>query len=188
VPEIWYTQAIIINGDFIMAKYEPSEVRNFSKLYSKSFGDVFKVHSSSQHTPESVYDMAVKYFEWAESNSLQAAETAAFQGRVSESKVHKVRVFTMNGFRLFSGMSEAVIVKYRKDPQFKEVIEFIDSVIYEQKFQLAANGIINGSFIGKEMGIDKPANITVETISQSTANVNDKEALQSAVKSVLDEL
>ncbi|QXG07680.1 terminase small subunit [Erwinia phage Snitter] len=172
-----------------MAKYEhESDGRNFKRLYNQKYGDLFGPNSKQSMTPEHLYELAVKYFEWAESSSIKAAETAAFQGRVSESKVNKVRVFTVVGFRLFAGVSEAVLVKWRRDEAYGPVMEYIDSVIYEQKFQLASNGIINASFIGKEMGIDKPASITVETSASSSAASNDAEVLKGAVKDILSSL
>lgn len=172
-----------------MAKFDPEvDGGNFKKLYNKSYGEIFSETSRHSMTPEHVHKLAISYFEWAESSAIKAAETAAFQGRVGESKVHKVRVFTWNGLRLFVGISDSVVTKWRKDEAYAPVIEFIDTVIYEQKFQLAANGIINAGFIGKEMGIDKPATINVETSNNSSATVNDAAALKEAVNDVLNML
>lgn len=65
-------------------------------------------------------------------------------------------------------------------------MSFIDSVIYEQKFQLAVNGIINSNFAAKEMGIDKPAEVNVDN-STTVANIS-TEQFKDAVNDILGEL
>ena len=158
---------------------------NFKELYQKEFGTI--LGKSRVMTPKQLFDLAVKYFGWAEDNAIKAAETASFQGDVEESLVHKPRVFTMNGFKLFCGISDAAVAKYRREEDYSQVMEFVDSVIMEQKFQLAANGIINASFIGKDIGIDKPASITIDNSSTSAAGAiaTTEEAMKDAVNSVL---
>lgn len=137
-------------------------------------------------TPEQVFDMAVRYFEWAESNHIQASETASFQGDVFESKTHKPRIFTIGGFRLFCGYSENNIQRFRREPGYAEVMEFIDSVIREQKFQLAANNIINASLVSKDLGLDKAATITVENNAVNTIEAVSAEDVKDAVRDILD--
>lgn len=165
-----------------------TERGNFKELYRKNFGDV--ISRTKSMTPEQLFDMGVAYFEWAEANQIKAAETASFQGEVSESLIHKVRVFTLNGFALFAGLTLNTLARYRSEPGYSEVMEFIDSVVYEQKFQLAANGIVNPGFIGKDLGIDKPANITVETVASANSNAvgTVEQQMEKAVENVLDNL
>lgn len=158
---------------------------NFKKLYNMKYGDIARMNNSHMITPDQLFELAVKYFTWADNNHIKACETASFQGFVRENRIHKTRVFTLNGFQLFSGFSGAAMVKWRKQPGFDSVMEFIDSVIYEQKFQLAANGIINANFIGKEIGIDKPAEIAV---TNSVTEAVTPEVLKDAIKDVLGEI
>lgn len=161
---------------------------NFKKLYNKQYGDIAKMTKAHKYTPEQVFDLAVRYFTWAEENHIQAAETASFQGDVYESKIHKPRVFTLNGFRLFAGLSASVLEKWRREPGFSEVMDFIDGVVYEQKFQLAANNIVNAGFIGKEIGVEKPASINVEATADSSIESVTAEEVKKAVHDVLDML
>lgn len=174
-----------------MAKEQRKEAVNFKQLYNKRYGDIVTMHRTHTYTPEQVFDLAIRYFEWAEENAIKASETAAFQGIVKESRVHKPRVFTINGLCLFCGFSDSVISKWRREAGFSEVIEFIDKVIYEQKFQLAANGIVNASFMGKELGIDSgiTTNVSVETNSttQSIDSVTADE-VRDAVRDILAEI
>ncbi len=84
---------------------------NFKELYKKKFGTVLAKNRAM--TPEQLFDLSVKYFEWAEDNAIKASESASFQGGVYESLVHKPRVFTWTGYRLFIGASEAAIIKWK---------------------------------------------------------------------------
>lgn len=174
-----------------MAKNEKPVVNslNFKELYNRKYGDIVTMNRGHVYTPEQVFDLAVRYFEWAEKNHIATAETASFQGDVYESKIYKQRVFTLTGLRLFCGFSSGVMDKWRKEPGFSDVMDFIDTVIYEQKFQLAAHGIVNAGFIGKEIGIDKPASVNVEaTATASTIDTVTAQEVSAAVRDILEEL
>lgn len=161
---------------------------NFKDLYKKQYGDIARL-TNNKYTPEQVFDLAVKYFEWAEENCINALETAAFQGEVYESKIHKPRIFTISGFRLFAGVSDQMLTRWRKEPGYSEVMDFIDGVVFEQKFQLAANGLINAGFIGKEIGVDKGVTVNASATAEakSIAEVDAAE-VREAVLDILDKI
>lgn len=172
--------------DYTSVAQEKIKVGNFKALYLKQYGEIAKLNHRHNYTPEQVFNLAVKYFSWAEENAIKAAETAAFQGIVTENLVHKVRIFTLNGLSLYTAISKNTLMNWRKEPGFSDVMEFIDGVIHEQKFQLAANGIINAGFIGKDIGIDKPAEINIDN-SNSLSAVTTEE-VKDAVRDILGEL
>lgn len=162
---------------------------NFKELYNKQYGDIVRMKNMHTLTPEQLFDLAVRYFTWAEENAIKATETAAFQGEVYESRVHKPRIFTLSGFRLFASVSESALLKWRKEPGFGDVMDFIDGVIAEQKFQLAANNMVNAQFVAKEMGVDKGVNVTATAAaeSKSVAEVDAAE-VREAVLDILDKI
>lgn len=173
-----------------MARKPVVEALNFKELYNKKYGDIARM-TNNKMTPEQLFDMAIRYFTWAEESYIQAAETAAFQGDVYETRIHKPRIFTLNGFRLYAGLSEQSILRLRKEPGYDDVMDFIDGVIFEQKFQLAANGIVNASFIGKEIGVDKGASVNVNASASAEAkSINDvnAEEVREAVLDILDKI
>lgn len=165
---------------------ERKEAINFKSLYNKRYGDIVTMNRNHQYTPEQVFDLAVRYFTWAEENSIKATETAAFQGVVSEHRIHKPRVFTLSGLRLFCGFSAGILDHWRKTEGFRDVMEFIDGVIYEQKFQLAANGIVNASFIGKDLGIDSAPTVNIENTNETTIENVSVDEVKEAVRDILD--
>lgn len=157
---------------------------NFKALYNKKYGDIAMVAINRKYTPEEVFNFAVRYFSWAESEAIKAIETAAFQGVVSESLVHKPRVFTLTGLALFMGVNINRFARWRTEAGYSDVMEFIDNVIYEQKYQLGVAGIISSTIVGKELGIDKPQEIKIS--NNSTAN--DVDSMKEALESVISKL
>ena len=171
-------------------KAAPHEALNFKRLYNKQYGDIVQLNKSHRYTPEQIFELAIKYFEWAELNAIKAAETSSFQGRTYQDEIRKPRVFTVNGLRLFCGWSKCAVEKWRKEPGFSEVMEFIDTVITEQKFQLAANGVINAAFIAKDLGVDQPTQINVNANAESSAAIAEVGAdeVREAVRDILAEI
>lgn len=164
------------------------EAYNFKELYKKQYGDIAKLGTQNRYTPEQIFNLAVRYFEWAELNAIKSAESSSFQGKTYQDEVTKPRIFTMSGLRLFCNFSKCAVDKWRKEPGFSDVMEFIDSVIYEQKFQLAANGIVNAGFISKDLGIEKTPTINVTATADSSSDVNNvtAEEVKEAVKDIME--
>ena len=67
-------------------------------------------------------------------------------------------------------------------------MDFIDGVVYEQKFQLAANNIVNAGFIGKEIGIEKPATVTIENNTSASVDAVTAEEVKEAVIDILEKI
>ena len=103
--------------------------------------------------------------------------------------MRKPRIFTLNGLRLFNSWSKCALEKWRKEPGFCDVMEFIDSVIYEQKFQLAANGVVSANFIGKDLGLDNAPQVNVVAKAESTSiEAVSAEEVKEAVRDILEEI
>lgn len=160
-----------------------SKTINFRDLYNKKYGDAI-VNRRNKYTPEQLWEHAVAYFTWAESNAIKSAESVAHQGDLSEHRTHKTRVFSLNGFRLFCSISGSSWEWCKSNPDYAEVIEMVTTVIHEQKYQLAVNNIINASLVGKELGIDKPQEITIS----NNSSANDVDTMKEALESVISKL
>lgn len=165
-----------------------AESMNFKKLWNKQYSDLIgtKLDKRATLTPEQVMNLIVQYFEWAELNAIKAGETATFQGRVYQDTIHKPRIFTWEALKLFCGFSGTALAKWKLKPGYDVVIEFAESVIKEQKYQLAANGMINSTMIAKELGIDKGDTFNISANAET--EVNTEEAMKNAVASVLSKI
>lgn len=166
-------------------KKMPYQGSSFASLYDKDFQSIMDARQL-RIQPHDLFRLIVEYFKWAEDNALVVGETASYQGEVTEHAIHKPRIFTISSLALFCGITESIYIRWRDDPVYADVIAFADSVIKEQKYQLAVNGVINPNLISKELGIDKPTTITVE--SRSTAIASTEQEMKAAVESVLDKI
>lgn len=165
-----------------------AESLNFKRLWNKRYSDLIgtEIDRRTMLTPDQVMNLIVQYFEWAELNAIKAGETASFQGRVYQDTIHKPRIFTWDGMSLFCGFSSSALSRWKLKPGYDVVIEFAESVIREQKYQLAANGMINSTMISKELGIDKGDTFNISANAET--EVNSEEAMKNAVKSVLNKI
>lgn len=165
-----------------------AESLNFKQLWNKRYADIVgkELNKQNKITPEQVMNLIVQYFEWAELNAIKAGEAASFQGRVYQDTIHKPRIFTWEGLKLFCNFSGGSLQRWKLTPGFDVVIEFAESVIKEQKYQLAANGMINSTMIAKELGIDKGDTFNISANAET--EVNTEEAMKNAVASVLGKI
>ncbi|WEY17726.1 terminase small subunit [Vibrio phage Vc1] len=165
-----------------------AESLNFKKLYNKQYTDIVggSINNKSELTPEQLMQLVVNYFEWAETNAIKAGGSESFQGRTYQDTIHRPRVFTWNGLTLFPGVSTGIIQRWKRQPGYMEVLDFADMVIREQKYQYAANGMINTNMIAKELGIDKGDTFNISANAEAEANT--EEAMEKAVESVLSKL
>lgn len=165
-----------------------AESLNFKKLYNKQYSDIVGANISGNNklTPEQLMQLVVNYFEWAETNAIKAGAESSFQGRTYQDTITRPRVFTWNGLTLFLGVSTGIIQRWKRQPGYMEVLDFADQVIREQKYQYAANGMINTNMIAKELGIDKGDTFNISANAEAEANT--EEAMEKAVVSVLSKL
>lgn len=115
-----------------------------------------------QYTPQSLLKEAIEYFEWAEDNPLQEDKNGWYEGIACHTLVNKVRAFTLKGLCNYIAVPESRLRKYRQDEDYKEVMEMIDQVIYAQKFENAAAGLLNANIISRDLGLAEKQEITAE--------------------------
>lgn len=127
--------------------------------------------------PSKLWEAAVEYFDWADENTLTATE---FNGKDAiECEVPKMRAMTIKGLCLYLGVHDKYFFEFRdrwtknktkKDAklrtEFLAVIARIEQVIFVQKFEGAAAGLLSHAIIARELGlVDK-------TEQKVDANIN----------------
>jgi hypothetical protein len=60
---------------------------------------------------------------------------------------------TLSGMCIFMGCSRDAWEQYRKREDFAEVCALVDSIIYQQKFELAAADLLNVNLIARDLGL-----------------------------------
>ena len=109
-------------------------------------------------SPEAMWEAACEYFEWIDSNPWYE-EKVVMGGENAGDKfdVTKKLPYTMNGLCIFLQVSPPYFYRFEKEVKdghlYKEVIEQIKSIIYEQKYTGAAAGFFNANLIGKDIGL-----------------------------------
>lgn len=129
----------------------------FWKLRSKHGRD--KIFSS----PEQLWESACEYFEWCDDNPL---ETIEYYGKdATKCKVPKMRAYTWSGLEAYLGIES--FRDYKTDESYKDfsqVITHIGKIIYTQKFEGAAAGLLNANIISRDLGLTDKTEMRVEEI------------------------
>lgn len=114
-----------------------------------------------KHTPDSVWKLAVEYFDWCEKNPWK--EEKPF-GTGFVAIVNKSRPYTEIGFRLFAGISNGTWENYSSGKEgyedFLEVTTRIKEIVYTQKFEGAATGFFNPNIIARDLGLSDKKELT----------------------------
>jgi hypothetical protein len=116
-------------------------------------------------SPELLWQAACEYFQYCEDNPLN--EVKVF-GTGKRANVPKMRAMTLSGLCLYLGCNEAYFRQFRSNlPQgeqgFSTVIDQIETVIYNQKFQGASAGLLNANIISRDLGLAERSNVDVTT-------------------------
>lgn len=131
-------------------------------------------------TPSLLWEAACEYFEWVELNPLIETKGFAFQGVVTKEKFPIMRAMTLSQLCFYLHCSDSYFRAFKstlqeKDKDFLTVINEIESIIYNQKFQGAAGNLLNANIIASELGlkehIDHSGEIKTTTLPDITINV-----------------
>jgi hypothetical protein len=120
--------------------------------------------------PELLWEAAQEYFQWCFDNPLIEID---FVGKdATQVQKPKIRAFTWSGLELYLDIDS--LREYKSNPDYKEfshIITRIEKIMYTQKFEGAAAGLLNPNIIARDLrlndGDPAPANLTV-TISGPT--------------------
>ena len=131
----------------------PIKNNQFWKLRSKHGRDkIFE-------TPQTLWDEACIFFEWCDKNPL--IEQKAF-GTGKKLNLNKMRAYTMQGLCYFLKIGTSTYNDYKHREEFKEVIEQIEQVLFTQKFQGAAAGLLNANIISRDLGLKDASDVTTD--------------------------
>jgi len=128
-----------------------------------------------------LWDACVGYFEWVRDNPLWGQKIQ--QGVVVPDRI--MRAMTLMGLCNHIGIHHDTWYNWKeKRPDLSETLKTVDSIIYQQKVELAAAGKINPQFIGKELGlVDKQeVTSTVNALVTSKIEINPNDDPTEALK------
>ncbi len=100
---------------------------------------------------DELWEKCVEYFEWVENNLLKVQKLFHYRGKVITAELSKMRAMTIQGLCLHLGISEDTWANYRKRDDFLGITERVGNIIYVQKFQGAAAGLLHPNVINREL-------------------------------------
>jgi len=126
------------------------------------FWELWEKERDKKYTSESLWDKAIEYFEYFEENPLQEQDWVGKDA--FEVIKNKMRAMSITSFCGFCGISLHTFLDYEKSESMVHIVTRIRSIIYSQKFEGAAAGLLNPSIISRELGLvdKKDVSITAE--------------------------
>lgn len=112
-------------------------------------------------TPGDLLNAAADYFQWCEDHPVLEEQVNVWQGEATRTDIKKVRAFTSKGLATFLGITYARLKGYSRNGEaWSDVLEYIDQVIYTQKFEQAAAGQLNATMISRDLGLADKQEVT----------------------------
>lgn len=109
-------------------------------------------------SPEVLWDAACQYFEWCDQNPLISVEYLGKDARMK--KVPKMRAYTWSGLELYLDVYS--LRDYRTNEKYKDfsqIITRIEAIIYTQKFEGAAAGMLNANIIARDLSLSDKSDV-----------------------------
>ncbi|WP_108482272.1 terminase small subunit [Oceaniglobus ichthyenteri] len=134
--------------------------------------------------PEQLRAAAVEYFEWVTENPLIEEKLFSYEGQVARADTGRMHAMTIGGLCLFLDISVDTWRRYRSLPEFEHDCQWVESVIFTQKFTGAAAGLLNAAIVARELGLaDKKDHTSSDGTmtpkpSVALSNLTDKELAQ----------
>jgi len=119
------------------------------------FWKMRSIHGRSPkfETPEQLWNAACEYFQWVNDNPLKEDKVNFHQGVAVHEPVTKMRAMTIRAMCFFIGLSRQGWFEYSKKPDFSDIVQEIEDVIYSQKFEGASADLLNANIIARELGL-----------------------------------
>ncbi len=105
-------------------------------------------------TPDELWKACCEYFDWVVKHPLFEERAFAYQAEVVLADVTKIRAMTIAGLCNFLGITQETWNDWRKRrSDLSEIISQVEAVIWQQKFEGAAAGLLNANIISRELGL-----------------------------------
>lgn len=139
------------------------------------FWRLWEFPREKKYNEETLKQVALEYFQFYEDNPLVEVDWVGKDAIPVERK--KMRAMTIQSFCLFAGIDDNTFAEYRKDERLGAITTHIQRVIFSQKFEGAAAGLLNANIIARELGLKDNTDVTTqgEKIERTVIKWGDKE-------------
>jgi len=107
---------------------------------------------------EMLLEAAKEYFNWCDVHPLYEYRIAIEKSMPKVVRVPRIRVYTIHGLCMYCNATSVFWKDFKNsiasnNQNFSLVIQFIEDVIYRQKFEAAACDLLNANIIGRDLGL-----------------------------------
>jgi hypothetical protein len=106
-------------------------------------------------TPEELWGAVCEYFDWALENPLYSAQSNSYLGNHEIVKIPRTRVFSKAGLASHLAITTVQWKELGNRPEFAEVIDRAEQIIYLQKYEGAAAGILHTTMMMRDLGMEE---------------------------------
>jgi hypothetical protein len=118
----------------------------------------------SKHGPNAIIQDPVKletdariYFAWCDAHPLMEVQ---YHGKnAKKCLVPKMRAYTLQGLCVYLNISTTRFSALQDKREFAEVYTWICQVIYTQKYEGGAAGLLNANIIARDLGLAEKMNV-----------------------------
>lgn len=122
------------------------------------------------------------YYEWAQDNPIEVPRVAICAGRVFPYTACHPRPFTVNGLCRFLGISRRSFASYGKRPDTADAWERARLVMWQQRFELAAVGLLPFRLVAHELTRPAPTARILVTVERTPLGCPASEAPRTHTK------
>lgn len=117
--------------------------------------------------PEKLVEAAIGYFKYVQENPVMQEKVVVQNGETIRYEESKPRPMIKQGLCAHIGIGKDAFNEYKKKNHMREACEYIENVMYEQKFTGATAGTMNQAIITRELGLAEQKNHTSSDGSMS---------------------
>lgn len=111
-------------------------------------------------TASDLWEAASQYFDWVVENPLWENKATQYQGAAIDVPVQKMRAMTIAGMCIYLDISRQNWYEYKAKPEYSDICQQIEDIIYDYKFTGAAADLLNPSIIARDIGLSDKKEIT----------------------------
>lgn len=104
---------------------------------------------------------ATEYFQWVDEHPLLEDVVAFYQGDECRADRSRMRPYTKQGLATHLNIPVSRIDSYKKKGgEWADVVDIIETVLYQQKFEGAAAGLLNATIIARDLGLAERSEVS----------------------------
>lgn len=139
-------------------KREPQKGRQPDGTFAPG-NDLWNTRSSAGPKPkfakaDDLWTACCEYFAWMSDRPLLEGKAFAYEGHITMAELPHMRAMTLASLCVFLDISFSTWDEWRKErPDLSEVITRVERIIFAQKFEGAAAGLLNANIIARDLGL-----------------------------------